>query len=113
MPGRRIARSSYPEEELSDGFVTSEGEESEEDWRGQLREALGGYDPSRYREIDRMDDRAMEVTRYDEIAREEMRSAKIGREADKREEEAEALRQANKRERKAKKRGATRFLDDD
>lgn len=89
-----------------------EGDYEDGDWRAALREALGGYDPSKYEEIDRLPDRGMEVG-WGEIAREEARSKRIAREEDAREEELERLREANKREKKRRKRGAAAFLDDD
>ncbi|RMZ54215.1 hypothetical protein APUTEX25_005371 [Auxenochlorella protothecoides] len=83
-------------------FINDEGDGemggAEGDWRSALRSALGGYDPGRFAEVDRMDDRSMEVTRYSDIAAEEQRSLRIAREADRREAEAEAARLAAKEE---------------
>uniref|UniRef100_A0A1D2A8C1 Uncharacterized protein n=1 Tax=Auxenochlorella protothecoides TaxID=3075 RepID=A0A1D2A8C1_AUXPR len=98
-------------------FINDEGDGemggAEGDWRSALRSALGGYDPGRFAEVDRMDDRSMEVTRYSDIAAEEQRSLRIAREADRREAEAEAARLAAKEEVKRRRRGAAAFLDDD
>lgn len=104
-----------------DSFIASddegEGWESdagggEEDWRAALKEATGGYDPSKYREIDKLGDRGMEAG-YTQIQMEEKRAARIARTEDEREAEAEALREAAKRERKrSRKTGVAAFVDD-
>ena len=101
----------YDDDEDDDEFL--EDDEDGGDWRAELREALGGYDPSKFADIDRMDDRTMEVTRYSDIAQEESRSLRIARDVDRREAEAEALRIARKMEVRKRKRGAAAFLDDD
>ncbi|EFN56682.1 hypothetical protein CHLNCDRAFT_144570 [Chlorella variabilis] len=101
------------EEEGEEGYAEGDGGEVEQDWRAALREATGGYDPSKFAAIDRQADRDMEAA-YGQIQAEERRAARIARAEDEREAEREALREAAKRERKRQKRsGAAAFVDDD
>lgn len=110
---RRLSLES--EGSLLDDFLDDSGEEGEEgeDWRGALREALGGYDPSKFAALDRLGDRGMEAN-FSEIDKEERRALRLARAADQREAELEAVREAAKRERKRarRRRGVGAFLDD-
>ncbi|PSC69779.1 SPT2-like protein [Micractinium conductrix] len=120
---RRLSMDSQQGGSDLDSFIASDEEEGEAwesdgaggegGWRAALREATGGYDPTKFAHIDRLPDRGMEVG-WNEISAEEKRTLRIARTEDEREAEAEARQEAAKRERKEKrKRGVAAFLDDD
>lgn len=93
---RAVEQDYYDEDEddsdLSD-FI-AEDEEVHPNKVSQLVRGMFNYDPSKYRDIDRLDDRAMEAT-SEAILREEKHSAKIGALEDK----AELMRQLARRRR--------------
>ncbi|KAL4443269.1 hypothetical protein ABPG75_011006 [Micractinium tetrahymenae] len=110
LDGGEDLESFIASDEEGEGWA-SDGAAGEEDWRAALREATGGYDPSKFAHIDRLPDRDMEAA-YDQIQAEERRALRIARTEDEREAEREALREAAKRERKRSKKGVHAFLDD-
>lgn len=75
-----------------------------EDFRRQIR-SLFNYNPDKYRHLDRMDDRDMEVG-FDSIMREEQRSLRIAREEDA--EQLRLIEEEEKRERMRKKQKLSR-----
>jgi len=83
-----------------DSFIDSEDDANEDDyWRSALKETLGGYDASKFVEVDKLPDRRMQAT-FGDIAAEEARAARIAREVDRREAEREVAERAAKRKRR-------------
>ena len=103
-PGRRRIRTvdDDPDSDLDSFLDDGDGDDvispGGGNWRSALREALGGYDPSRYADVDAQNDRDMHAS-YNQIAAEEARAAKIAREIDRQ----EALKEAEERAAKLKK----------
>lgn len=106
-PGRRRVRTVDDDygSDLDSFLTDGEGEDGDEitndgsgGWRSALREALGGYDPKKYAEVDARPDRGMHAS-YVEIAAEEARAARIAREIDRQ----EALREAEEKAAKLKR----------
>ncbi|KAL4854245.1 hypothetical protein ACK3TF_004944 [Chlorella vulgaris] len=111
--GADLASFIASDDEGGSGLGSDGGGGGEEDWRAALREATGGYDPSKFAAIDRQPDRDMEAA-WGQIQAEERRAARIARTEDQREAEREALAEEAKRERKRRKKGgASAFVDDD
>jgi hypothetical protein len=82
-------------------------------WKKALKEALNGYDASKFADVDAQPDRRMHAT-YEDILAEEARAGKIGREIDRIEAEKEAAaRAAEKIELRERKRRQNVLIDDD
>ncbi|KAG7667366.1 hypothetical protein KSW81_001098 [Nannochloris sp. 'desiccata'] len=82
-------------------------------WKMALKEALNGYDASKFADVDGKPDRRMHSS-YEEILAEEARAGKIAREIDRIEAEKEiATRAAEKENQQKKRRQQLVLLDDD
>lgn len=80
-------RESYSDQdEYEQDFIDDTPVENTPAYLKELRK-LTGYNPSKYRHLDIMDDRNMEVRNYEDLEREDRRTARLARLEDKREEE--------------------------
>lgn len=118
MPARRKVRT-VDDESCSDldSFIEEDGDEHGGDsewagddsgpgggdgvqgWREALKETLGGYDASKFAEVDRLPDRRMHAS-FAEIAAEEAKAARIAREVDRVEAERDAAEREERRRRR-------------